>query len=543
MRLRVVTGLEAGVLGGEALPVLYRGARVRVEGSADVLRVALDGEGEAFLAGDVVGVRTRTGDLSSCRTASDLRPFIGAGVERCRGSLEGRWILVVVRTDGSVEVGADRFGRADVYYRTGDGGAGLATALDLLPVDASAGYDQMALAHVFCVYGYRPPKRHTLYRGARRLGVGETARLAGGRLQLLEADFRPVRTAAFGERELHEYADIFLETLHAHGSRHGNVVYLSSGWDSTSILAGLVKLYGARRVRAVTGRMQYSERAGVINQFEIDRAQAIAQYYGVRLDVVDFDFRQKVPEIFEQFQPTLAAHQLAGGTVISHGVLAEFTARTSGGDETVFAGEISDGAHNLGFSQYATIFHPVLEFREYADKMGSYLLGPSFFRLFQADRFRDDPIYDLFRRRCGAALFDDLAAAGPPRSQQFLAGAFLRANRIPLWSLRNSPILTEAGRESYAAQIEREYLERAAADLSADNLYGWDLHLYNRRCLRAPAGAAVLGQPAAGVPVGDAGVVGAGTGPQSHEVPAQMDAETSHRLPNAPAGRPPLVPL
>ena len=45
-------------------------------------------------------------------------------------------------------------------------------------------------------------------------------------------------------------------------------------------------------------------------------------------------------------------------------------------DQRVFAGdrdagEISDGVHNFGFSQFLTIFHPSLEFREYADKMAS----------------------------------------------------------------------------------------------------------------------------------------------------------------------------
>ena len=213
---------------------------------------------------------------------------------------------------------------------------------------------------------------------------------------------------------MEEYADTLLESIEAAGSRHGNVVYLSSGWDSTSLLGCLVKLFGARKVRAVIGRMLYSERAGVINQFELDRARAMADYYGVRLDVVDFDYRKEIPAVFERLQPLLRAHQIAGMTLISHGTLADFAARTTGGDETVFAGEISDGAHNLGFSQFATIFHPVLEFREYADKMGSYLFGPTFLGLFRNGQFRNDVIYALFRGRAGDAVFDEPAADDVP---------------------------------------------------------------------------------------------------------------------------------
>jgi hypothetical protein len=240
-----------------------------------------------------------------------------------------------------------------------------------------------------------------------------------------------------------------------------------------------VQVFGARKVRAVTGRMTYSERSGVINQFELDRARAMADHFGVRLDFVDFDYRKQVPAVFEAMQPLLRPHQLAGLTLVSHGVLGDFVARTTGGDETVFAGEISDGAHNLGFSQFATIFHPSLEFREYADKMGSYLYGPTFLELFRKDQFASDLIYDLFRRRAGGAVFEEPAAGDVERRRQFLASFFLRGNRLPLWSLDNTGLLTAAGRRLYTDEIERPYLGRAAEELTPETLYSWYLHLYN----------------------------------------------------------------
>ena len=51
--------------------------------------------------------------------------------------------------------------------------------------------------------------------------------------------------------------------------------------------------------------------------------------------------------------------------------------------KSVFCGEISDGAHNLGFSQFTTIFHTSKHFREYSDKMASYLYGPTFMQIFE----------------------------------------------------------------------------------------------------------------------------------------------------------------
>src|SRR5512143_186698 len=126
----------------------------------------------------------------------------------------------------------------------------VATDLSLMPEPpAKDGYDQAALVHALCVYGYRSPKMHTPYRAVRRLGVRETIGINDGRIVLKTEPFRPIPTGSFSERDLEQYAEILLEAIRIRGSRHGNVVYLSSGWDSTSILACLVHLFGSRKVR------------------------------------------------------------------------------------------------------------------------------------------------------------------------------------------------------------------------------------------------------------------------------------------------------
>jgi hypothetical protein len=481
MKLRVIAGEGApGLPDAEGLITLYRGPGLTVEGTADVVVLA-SGDRRTFIAGHVAGLRTRAGALLP--VGPRLDEVAGRGerytVGDWREALEGRFVVVRAGADGC-EIGADRFGRCDVYYQRAGAHTVVATELGLLPVARSAGeYDQAALAHVASAYGWRPPKRHTLYKAVHRLGVGETARLGSGRLEVTEAPFRPAPVGAYTMREMNEYADILLDAIAAAGSQHGNVVYLSSGWDSTSLLACLVKIFGARKVRAVIGRMQYSERSGVINQFELDRARAVADYFGVRLDVAEFDYRKEIPAVFERLQPLLRTHQLASGTIATHGILADHVARTTGGDEAVFAGEISDGAHNLGYSQFATIFHPVLDFREYADKMGSYLYGPTAFAAFQRGELTGDLIYSLFRGRAGDGVFDALASDADGRRRQFLSSFFLRGYRLPLWSLRNQRMLTDAGRRLYADEMEGAYFSRAAQEATPETLYAWYLHLYN----------------------------------------------------------------
>ena len=479
MRLRVTAGRRPAALpGSQDLHVVYDAPDLLIEASGDVKPLA----GQAFLAGEVYGIFSENGTLTTASGSGALAEVVRENnAEATRAKLEGRFLIAAVRSDGGCDVFSDRFGKRDLYIQRTGGATLAASDLSLLPVAAGERkYDQAALAHVFAVYGWRPPKRHTLYQDVSRLGVGETLHLRAGSGSLGATMFQPERTAAYEERDLHRYADALLDAIRSQASADGNVVYLSSGWDSTAILGGLVHLFGPGKVRAVIGRMRYSERSGVVNRFEMDRAAAVAAFYGVPLEIVEFDYRQHGPDLLERLGPHLQAQQVVSLTALSHGYLAEHIAKTARGGEVAFAGEISDGAHNLGFSQFATIFHPTLEFREYSDKMASYLFGPTFLQSFITGRFKDDIIYRWMSARFDPASFDEWTDGTPvDHTRRLLASFFLRSNRIPLWSLKTSRVLTAAGREMYTAAIEAEYLGRAAREVTPETLYAWYLWLYN----------------------------------------------------------------
>jgi hypothetical protein len=232
-------------------------------------------------------------------------------------------------------------------------------------------------------------------------------------------------------------------------------------------------------VRAVIGRMRYADRSGVINQFEIDRARAVAEYYGVPLEIAEFDYRKDGPAALDAVRPLFRDHHLANITGVNHYVLARHVAETTTGDETVFAGEISDGAHNLGFSQFVSIFHPTQEFREYADKMASYLFGPTFLGQLHAGTAEEDPVYQIMRARMGGAVLDPPADSSEGRTRQLLSSLFLRGSRFPLTSLKNVRMLTPEGARRYSEEMESTYLSEAARRVTGETLYSWYLHLYN----------------------------------------------------------------
>jgi len=483
MKLRIIFG---GTLADRyedegGLQVLVRFPGLVVQGDEAVELISRGGQPIAILAGRAFGWRTASGEMRRVEDVhADLEPLLcHQPIDWCLDALEGRYVLVKLKPNSSCDISCDRFGQADLYYQHVHDGVVFATDLSLLPASSrAADYDQVALAHTLCIYGNRPAKRQTIYRDVRRLGIREISHLQDSRVSFREVPFRPLRTIPCGERELHHYSETLLDAVELRSSNTGNVVYLSSGWDSTALLACLVKIHGAKKVRAVTGRMKYAERSGVINQFELDRAQAVAGYFGVKLDIVEFDYWRRGPEDVDRLRAFLRSHQLFNLAVLNYTILAEYVAQTSDGG-AVFAGEISDGAHNLGFSQFTTIFHPVLEFREYSDKMASYLFGPTFLGQLHNDTFQNDPVYTLLRGRHGESVYDEPAPDSIGRTRQLLASFFLRPNRIPLWSLRNTNLLTKTGRERYSAEMEATYLAKPAAEATADTLYSWYLHLYN----------------------------------------------------------------
>ena len=227
----------------------------------------------------------------------------GKSLSSVVSQLEGRFVLFFISND-RLYASSDQFGKFDIYYQQNQSNSTLASNLDLFPENpAQGGFDQIALMHTLTYYGYRPPKKLTLYNSVKRLGVDEYAYLHGKKITLIKHEFIAKNTEEYTSIEHDKYADIFLTHLKEVASKDGNLVYLSSGWDSTAILAGLVHLFGNEKVFGIIGRMKYSARSGCCNQIEIDKAKKFAKYYGIKLSVVDFDLTLSLIHISEPTRP------------------------------------------------------------------------------------------------------------------------------------------------------------------------------------------------------------------------------------------------
>tara|TARA_B100000767_G_scaffold15814_1_gene14901 strand:- start:3577 stop:5508 length:1932 start_codon:yes stop_codon:yes gene_type:complete len=432
-----------------------------------------------YILGNIIGIRKNNKILNVSQDKTSLKILENFNLI---SDVEGRYVIIKISEAGLSEVWSDNFGTLEVYQQNSDDNVVLSSDLSLLPIAKSGGeFNQLGFAHTLTVYGSRPAKKHTLYKDVSRLGVNEGFKVINGNLEILKRDFIAKSTEpTYSEDKLEEYTDLFLEAVRARASDNGNIVYLSSGWDSTSILAALVHLFGKDKTRCIIGRMRYSERSAVINQIEIDKALAIADYYDVKIDIIELDYRKDADKIIERSSTLFRSHQFANMTSINHWRLAEETAKIAKGGETIFAGEMSDGAHNLGFSQYATIYHaPSQDFREYSDKMASYLFGPTFLKEIVRGAHENDPIWKIFMQINATTKFEPLKKSEKEIYLQFLSNFFLRGGRIPLYSVENSKMLTKKGAAKYLSEFEEVYLKDAAGNLTADTLYSNLLQLYN----------------------------------------------------------------
>lgn len=432
-----------------------------------------------YILGKIIGIRKNNKILNISKDKDELKILENFNLIP---EIEGRFVIVKIAESGLSEIWSDNFGTFEVYQQASAGNVFLSSNLSLLPIAKSGGeFNQLGLVHTLTVYGSRPAKKHTIYKEVTRLGVNEGFRILNGNLEILKRRFIATSSEpVYSEDKLEEYSNLFLEAVKARASDQGNIVYLSSGWDSTSILAALVHLFGKDKTRCIIGRMRYSERSAVINQIEIDKALAITDYYGVKIDVVELDYRKDANKIIDRSKILFRSHLFANMTSINHWRLAEETAKIAKGGETIFAGEMSDGAHNLGFSQYATIYHsPSQHFREYSDKMASYLFGPTFLKEIIRGVHENDPIWKIFMQLNITNKFEPLKKTEKEIYLQFLSNFFLRGGRIPLFSIENSKMLTKKGAVKYLKEFEEVYLKDAAGNLSPDTLYSNLLQLYN----------------------------------------------------------------
>ena len=440
------------------------------------------GQTKFLVFGHIIGIRKKDGKINKkFSTKSLLNAF---NDDLLFQNIEGRFALIKINGNFSVEIKSDKQGKKDIYILEDKRSLNVASRINFLqPNNSSKKVDSLGLMQAMYIYGGRPLKKQTLFKNIFRLGVQEKLiykKSSGTSIKKIKSAKSKLIPFNNIEKALNDYSDRFIESVKANSSQDGNIVFLSSGWDSTSILATLVHLLGKNKVRAVIGRMKYSKRSKIANLFEMRRAKKFADFFDVKLDIVDLDYTRDIRPLIQEVKENYKSHNFANLTGFNHWILAKkVKKKLSNFGDVVFAGEMSDGAHNFGFSQYASTFHPSsYDFREYSDKMASYLFGPTFLKVLTSKKQEEDPVWNFFKNQKNSDFFEGLKNNPSQIKEQFLKSFFLRSGRIPL-AKNNSKLLTSKGKNLLDRLSTERYLKDPLKNLKENNLYSTYLDLYD----------------------------------------------------------------
>ena len=87
---------------------------------------------------------------------------------------DGKFVIIKISGKNKFEIFQDKHGKFDIYYTRLNGNIIISSGLKFITsIPKKLKYDQAALINVLTVYGFRPPKKHTIYENIKRIGVGE----------------------------------------------------------------------------------------------------------------------------------------------------------------------------------------------------------------------------------------------------------------------------------------------------------------------------------------------------------------------------------
>ncbi len=395
--------------------------------------------------------------------------------------LEGQYLgMLVNRHKRSVSIFSDRYARLDYFYAADDRGFFLGTDLEHIFKNVAPEYDQKMLAHIFSVYGWYTPKGATIYKNVRRLKVGEILNISADGIDSRSVEFKPMSVRDYDDSDLKIYEKLLRASVTARANRGGMAwVSSSSGWDSSILLGLLVDEFGAKKVGMVTGSMKYSKQTDVINKFEINKIKKIGDFFNVKPEIVELDFKSaKAPEYWKKVLPYYRSKHMYSGAGFNFARLSDKLTQCAGSGQTIFNGETSDSFHNFGFSQFVTFFHTRKSFTEYADKMNCYLYSPSFLKKALAGTHEKDKVFQIFRKMYDGVKFASGFSDKKDLLESYLFPFFYGGPRVPFAKTYANPALTSRAQDEIYHFPFRHYMPEALS-LSEENLYSWLIYMYH----------------------------------------------------------------
>ena len=392
--------------------------------------------------------------------------------------IEGRFLIFYNSKDFS-KIFLDKFSKYDVFYFKNSKKFEVSNNLKLIISNFKnkLNLDNTSISHMLNVLGSRPPKKSTIFENINRLGVNESIDLKTSKLVFKE--FYPNYNQDYGYQKIDEYYEIMENYIKNFSKDNNATIFMSSGFDSSFLGSVTQKVLGKKKTNGVNLKLKYSERSGVYNKFEVQKVKKIADFLGIDIYFDEINLNTKFHKYAEETSDISSSRMLPMTlALIMHNQLSKLCSKKIN-SETLLSGEISDGAHNFGFAQYANFFnHEDKGFREYVDKMYNYIYSPSFFQKLLNGKFEND---EIFKFLINSKKFSGLELKKPKDindAKNIIFNAlFLTDSRFPFVN-NQSKILKNNSKKKIDNYFYKNYFNIKNFK-NSKQLYSCYLHLYN----------------------------------------------------------------
>jgi len=431
---------------------------------------------EIIIFGDVKASYTPKG-ISKLRSGDFKKLF--KNIYSTKSEFDGNF-CIFSKNKNSIKIQIDSRGIFDIFYTNQKKDFIISNSFELVTKFRKLTLNNFSVLHSLIAVGKRPPLRDTFFNEISRIDLDQEIKIIGNTFKVISKKYFPskVNNKMSHNELMNSFSKSFSDYSKNIDDKKGNkIVMMSSGWDSLMIVYQLVSTYGPKKVKPIIARIRFSQNK-VFNKFELFKAKKICKLFKLKLKIIDVNwgdykkYLKIIDPISKKNMLLLSDAFFLHSRLVTEGV-------KSFKKGTFFAGEISDGSQNFGFSQYCTLLdHESNGYREYADKMMTYLFGPTFLDKIDKQTFDQDPVFRLLKTKLNISTEKKFPKSTKKIIENFLESMFLLQQRFPM-NANISPLVKKSTNEKIRKYFRKNYLNNLSYS-SKDQIYSLYLYLYQK---------------------------------------------------------------
>ena len=396
-----------------------------------------------------------------------------------KNNFDGNYFFLKIKNQ-TIELNIDNKGLYDVFYSNKKNKICFSNSLLLIKdqLNSKLTLDNFSVLTALNSISKRPPSKRTFFNEIKRLDFDCSNIINNRNFKVKENKFKPlnIKQPTNDQAFLKKYKNELFSFSNI-GKNNLKILFMSSGWDSLMILKLLIDRFGKKRVKPIIARLKFSKSTKNFNQYELDKARKICDHFNIKLNYVDVDYK-KIQSYINETAKVSSEKMLTGTFAFFLHYRLIKLGNKKFGPADFFSGEISDGSHNFGFSQYLTLVDSNSNgYREYCDKMMNYLFGPTFFNSVLKKDFLKDPIFNFLTSKLKIKL-KKIKYNKNEIFKNFMQSMFVANNRFPLNS-EISPFINKNKQREYLNTFNDNYLKNIEFK-NNNQIYSCYLYLYNK---------------------------------------------------------------